>query len=593
MDLATIDTGSTGTFTATGAITDSGTHAIAGAASFKTKSDAGAAVTLDFGTGTYGSLTLLARNAADTANAAGAISVTENAAMDLASVGTTSTGSFTSTGAITDSGTLTISSTSTFKTLSDAGAAITLDQAASTFGTLSLQARNAADGAYAGGAISALENAATDLGTSGTTSTFAITSKNAITDSGVITVTGTTSFITQNDTGGTGTITLDQASTFGSITARTLNDAGLSTVASNISIAESAAMDLALVDTGGTGTFTATGGAITDSGTLTITGTSTFKTLSDAGAAITLDQAASTFGTLSLQARNAADSAYAGGAISALENAATDLGTSGTTSTFAITSKNAITDSGVITASGATSFITQNDVAGTGTIALDQDSAFGAITARTLDNAGAATVASAIAIHEAAAMDLATVDTGSTGTFTSTGAMTDSGTLTISGATVFRTLSDAGAAITMDQTGSTFGALTVLSRNLADSANAGGALSVYEGAAMDLASVGTTGTFDAVATDAITDSGTITVGGATSFETRKDGGAAITLDQAASTFGALSLQSRNAADSANDAGNISVLENAAMDLLLVGTTGTFTAVATDAITDSGTLTVGG
>src|SRR3990167_10597747 len=324
MDLATIDTGSTGTFTATGAITDSGTHAIAGAASFKTKSDAGAAVTLDFGTGTYGSLTLLARNAADTANAAGAISVTENAAMDLASVGTTSTGSFTSTGAITDSGTLTISSTSTFKTLSDAGAAITLDQAASTFGTLSLQARNAADGAYAGGAISALENAATDLGTSGTTSTFAITSKNAITDSGVITVTGATSFITQNDVAGTGTIALDQDSAFGAITARTLDNAGAAMVASAISIHEAAAMDLATIDTGSTGTFTATG-AITDSGTHAITGAASFKTKSDAGAAITLDFGTGTYGSLTLLARNAADSANAAGAISVTENAPLDL----------------------------------------------------------------------------------------------------------------------------------------------------------------------------------------------------------------------------------------------------------------------------
>ena len=78
---------------------------------------------------------------------------------------------------------------------------------------------------------------------------------------------------------------------------------------------------------------------------------------------------------------------------------------------------------------------------------------------------------------------------------------------------------------------------TVQARNAADGANAAGALAVYEGAAMDLALVNTSSTARFTATEAITDSGTLTVSGATSFKTLKDGGAAITLDETASTFG--------------------------------------------------------
>ncbi|MBK8065450.1 MAG: hypothetical protein IPK29_16450, partial [Betaproteobacteria bacterium] len=59
--------------TSTGAITDSGNLSVAGLAAFETRLNAGAAITLNSAGNNYGSVSALARNGANTANAAGAI----------------------------------------------------------------------------------------------------------------------------------------------------------------------------------------------------------------------------------------------------------------------------------------------------------------------------------------------------------------------------------------------------------------------------------------------------------------------------------------------------------------------------------------
>ena len=77
------------------------------------------------------------------------------------------------------------------------------------------------------------------------------------------------------------------------------------------------------------------GGAVTDSGTLAITGATT---ISASGHDITLSDAASTFGTISLTGAN----------VAVTEAAATDLGASTVSGTFGVTSTGAITDSGTL-----------------------------------------------------------------------------------------------------------------------------------------------------------------------------------------------------------------------------------------------------
>ena len=113
-------------------------------------------------------------------------------------------------------------------------------------------------------------------------------------------------------------------------------------------------------------------GDVTDSGTLAITGATTI----DAGTAdITLDETASTFGSLALTGAN----------VAVTENDATELAASTVSGTFDITSGGAITNSGALAITGASTFtntdgtndaITLNNAgnAFTGTVGFTTDS---------------------------------------------------------------------------------------------------------------------------------------------------------------------------------------------------------------------------
>ncbi|HCY58311.1 MAG TPA: hypothetical protein DHU78_05600, partial [Opitutae bacterium] len=83
---------------------------------------------------------------------------------------------------------------------SASGQDITLDESASTFGSLLLTGAN----------VAVTENAATDLGASTISGTFGITSGGAITDSGTQAITGDATFT--NTAGSDDAITLDDAS---------------------------------------------------------------------------------------------------------------------------------------------------------------------------------------------------------------------------------------------------------------------------------------------------------------------------------------------------------------------------------------------
>ncbi len=282
-------------------------------------------------------------------------------------------------------------------------------------------------------------------------------------------------------------------------------------------------------------------GAITDAAgaTMAVTNLADFN-----GTSITLDNAAAhTFGQLTFNSAGAVQVVEADGADIAGVNTALglDLDIAG-----------AITD-----AAGATMAVTNlADFNGT-SITLDEAAAhtFGQLTF----NSGGA-----VHVVEADGTDIAGANTASSLDLYSGGAITDSGTLTVSGATSFVTLNDAGADITLLNTGSTFGAITARARNAANTTNAFGHISIRETVAMDLALVDTTATAQFIATDAITDSGTLTVGLSAGFLTRNDAGAPITLDDPASTFGLLVAATRNAANSALVDSSIEIFENAGM-----------------------------
>ena len=124
-----------------------------------------------------------------------------------------------------------------------------MDEAASTFGTLSLTGAN----------VAVTDAGATDLGASTVSGTLGITSGGAITDSGTLAITGAATF---DNSGGTNdAITLDDSSNAfnGSVTFTT--DSG-----SAVTIVNTTALDLVAL-TAASLNVTA-GGAVTDSGTL-------------------------------------------------------------------------------------------------------------------------------------------------------------------------------------------------------------------------------------------------------------------------------------------------------------------------------------
>src|SRR5581483_9052220 len=117
----------------------------------KTLNNAGSAITLNNASNAMTTVDLQVRNAADNADANAAIDYRDTNGVDIAAAYTSSTVTITAGGAITDSGTLR-GATLTAKTLNNAGSALTLDTATNDFTTVSLRARNAANGADVAGA---------------------------------------------------------------------------------------------------------------------------------------------------------------------------------------------------------------------------------------------------------------------------------------------------------------------------------------------------------------------------------------------------------------------------------------------------------
>lgn len=97
----------------------------------------------------------------------------------------------------------------------------------------------------------------------------------------------------------------------------------------------------------------------------------------------------------------------------------------------------------------------------------------------------------AVQVTEAASTDLGASTVASL-TVISTGAISTSGTVAVSGAASFKTLDDAGSSISLANA-STFGSLSAVSRNAADSTNAAGALAIAPGTSTLLKLLATTG----------------------------------------------------------------------------------------------------
>ncbi|WP_428390048.1 filamentous hemagglutinin N-terminal domain-containing protein [Mucisphaera sp.] len=485
--------------TAGGAISDSGTLAISGVSTLDDTSDT--SIILDDAANNFGTV------AADS----GIVTLVDTDGIILGAT-TATTLNATAGGAISDSGTLAVSGVSTLDDTSDTS--IILDDAANNFGTV------AADS----GIVTLVDVDGIILGAT-TATTLNVTAGGAISDSGTLAVSGVS---TLDDTTDTSIILDDAANNFGTVAA----DSGIVT----------------LVDVDGIilGATTATtlnvtaGGAISDSGTLAVSGVSTLDDTSDTS--IILDDAANNFGTV------AADS----GTVTLVDTDGIILGAT-TATTLNVTAGGAISDSGTLAVSGVS---TLDDTTDTSIILDDAANNFGTVAA----DSGTVTLVDVDGIILGAT-------TATTLNVTAGGAISDSGTLAISGVSTLDDTSD--TSIILDDAANNFGTVA------ADS----GIVTLVDVDGIILGATTAT-TLNVTAGGAISDSGTLAISGVSTLDDTSD--TSIILDDAANNFGTV----------AADSGIVTLVDT---DGIILGTTTatTLNATAGGAISDSGTLAVSG
>ncbi len=579
IDLGTITTTQL-TIGAAGAINDSGTQTVSGAASFVTQNDAGSDITLDDGASTFGTLTARVLNAAGTNAAAGQIDITESGTMDSTQVQTAGTANLTAgtingignitanslgltvtgggialqalnlsgnltvsaAGAITDSGVLDIGGNVQFTTTAANGSVI-LDQASDFDGALTVTTN--------GTGTTSVTNLTgpIDLGAI-TTAQLTIGAAGAITDSGILDIGGAAQFTT---TAANGSVILDQASDIDGALTVTTNGTGTTSVTNLTGPIDLGAITTAQLTIGAAGT-------VTDSGVLDIGGDAQFTTTAANGSVI-LDQASDFDGALTVTTNGTGTTS-----VTNLTDAI-DLGAI-TTAQLTIGSAGAITDSGVLDIGGDAQFTT---TAANGSVTLDQASDIDGTLIVTTNGTGTTSVTNLTGPIDLGAISTAQLTIGAAG------AITDSGILDIGGAAQFTTTAANGSVI-LDQASDIDGTLIVTT-------NGTGTTSVTNLTdAIDLGAI-TTAQLTIGAAGAITDSGVLDIGGAAQFTTTAANGSVI-LDQASDFDGALIVAT-------DGTGTTSVTNlTDAIDLGAI-TTAQLTIGAAGAITDSGVLDIGG
>lgn len=428
-DLGTVTAKGTLTVTSASEITHSeGQMSVTGRATFNANNGT-ADITLAAGDNNFGSVSLLGAD----------VFITEKSATDLFETAVTNLFVI-SAGAITDSGAITVAETTT---LTATGRPITLDHSDSTYsGLLTLT----------GGKVSVQNNTATILGAIVTSGTFNLISLGDVIqpDDTTDSVGRTTIVATDFD------ITLGEGSRFGS----------LSLFGHNVTIDEINATNL--FNSTISGDFhLSTNGAVTDSGTISILGTSTI----DAGTgAITLDSAGSAFeDTITLIGSN----------VTLLNDTDTDLGSTTVTRNLRVLSSGSVTQSGVLRVTGRATF----SAAGQDITLTDDDNEFGSV----------ALIGNDVALTERNSTNLFTSNVAGSLTVTSGGTITDSGFLIVAGLAEF----SAAAQITLDAASSIFSGSIVL---------IGLAVKVHTKASLDLGFIQAEGTLTITSGQDISDS---------------------------------------------------------------------------------------
>ena len=230
------------------------------------------------------------------------VAITDANALDLGTSNISGTLNVTTSGAITDSGNVVVTGASTLG--AGSGNDITLNSAGNNFSTL---------GVTSGRNVTLVDSNTLDLGASSVSGNLALTTGGAVTQSGALSVAGTTSLTAS--AANTDIVLNTQANNFAGAlsfggTLANFRDIGLRNTNAGAAVPtlsgltnlrnltltfDSAPVNLPTLTASGTLNVT-TGGAITDSGNVVVTGTTTLA----AGAAndITLDSASNNFSTV-------------------------------------------------------------------------------------------------------------------------------------------------------------------------------------------------------------------------------------------------------------------------------------------------------
>ena len=299
-------------------------------------------------------------------------------------------------------------------------------------------------------------------------------------------------------------------------------------------------------------------GTITQTGVVSVGGNTVLDNSDGDNADITLANTNNLFtGTVTF-------TTGAGSDISIADSTAFDLGALAVNSLI-VSAGGDISDSGVLDIATTASFTT---TAANGNVVLDQASDIDGALSIATHGTGTSSV-----INLTDAIELGTVSSAAL-TIEADGAITQSGAATITGDASFTNTDGDNAAISLNNTSNSFGGAIAL---VTDS---GSAVTLTDTTAIELPAL-TLASLTVTSGGAVTDAGTLVISGATSISAS---GQDITLDNAASTFGDLSLVGAN----------VAVTENGDMNLAAATITGTATFNSTNnAITDSGTLTIAG
>lgn len=555
------------TVEAIGNVTQTGILDIDGQTTVET--DAASVIDLDTAGNLFGGTVSL-----DTGS--GAIDLADaDGALDLGRTDTTGTLTVTSTGGgVTQSGAITVGNT-VITANTAAGSDIILTHISNAFGTLDLTS----NGDIAIREAGEIDVAAAGIQAAGTLllqSTAAVGT--AIEQAGAITA-GNTTLIA---TGTNKNITLTNAgNVFG-----TLSITGGNTIGGTVSIVENAAVDLGASNVSGTLIVNSTGNTITDSGTLKVSGT---LNLTAGAGDITLNEAASTFGPLDLAANN----------ITVTDSGAVDLLDIDATGNFVLIYGGDVTDSGIVDVGGTTSITPQLPFPGSSQIILDgvdANLADGAIldgavsmtgTAISLTNAGAV----GTILGNVIASSTLTINS-TTGNIAAAGVQVQAVGLAIFNASDDPTLTPAFAPVTrfdilIGGAGTNFNTVRLYGNDAdlsgeSDDLDLGESNLTADGITpLDLGSLTVITVAGFVQPGNITDSGTLTIDGTVSLNAGDNdnnpltvGTAAITLDQASSTFGTV-----GATDLILNGSNIYVKDNGDVELGSVLASGSLTIVS--------------